>query len=119
MNTDDLSSKGETIGEQCRRLGVALPLIAIGDTLGDSDGNPLSTAVYRSALEDAEVVDMIARAVNGHDALVGALQSCADTLQAFLDTFGDLGDRATQADLDDWYGALSLARGQTPGASNG
>ncbi len=34
-----------------------------------------------------------------------ALTSACMTLQQFLDTFGDLGDRTTQADLNDWLEA--------------
>ena len=37
-----------------------------------------------------------------------ALQHSLDRCQSFLDTFGDFGDKETQADIDDWSEALRL-----------
>lgn len=36
-----------------------------------------------------------------------ALRPCAERLQLFLDTFGDVGDCETDADLNDWRAALA------------
>lgn len=54
-------------------------------------------AESRLASLTGQVEDM--RAAGGH---------ALDTLQAFLDTFGDLGDRVTQADIEDWRAAFAL-----------
>lgn len=57
-----------------------------------------------------------------HDAgMHDALKNACDRLQSFLDTFGDLGDCVTDADLNDWRSALSLRveqRGECDGAIN-
>lgn len=39
-----------------------------------------------------------------------ALKNACDRLQSFLDTFGDLGDCVTDADLNDWRSALSAEK---------
>lgn len=39
-----------------------------------------------------------------------ALEAATDRCQKFLDTFGDLGDCVTQADINDWVDALATER---------
>lgn len=41
------------------------------------------------------------------DGLRNALQASTDRAQRFLDTFGDLGDCVTQADINDWREVLA------------
>jgi len=65
-----------------------------------------------SIIADEAVLDLIAAAPTvsaAARAMLGALKAAVNRAQSFLDTFGDVGDCVTQADIGDWEEAIALA----------
>jgi len=77
-----------------------------------------ANAAHIARLDPQTVLSLLTELQRRREAEAGALKHALDRLELFLSTFGDMGERYdTQADIEDWRAALSLAASPSSPAS--